>query len=415
MSEQPVGETRLQAGTQVGDYVVQGQLADGGMSTVYSAIHPLIGKRAAIKVISPQLSCDELAIKRFLQEARAVNEIRHPNIVDVFACGHLADGRSYLVMEWLEGETLGDRLWAGRLTLDEGCDILLQMCEALDAAHDKRIVHLDLKPENVFLVPVHGGRTLVKLLDFGIAKLINDHSDKRERAAAFAGTPEYASPEQAQGVQALDGKSDIYSLGVIAYEMFAGRLPFASQNIGDLLLAHVQKAPPAMDLAWTGSSSALEALILRLLDKDPSNRPTLAEIRESLTTIREWTTHVPTQQSIPTVRPRASSIRALALCCVFVALSGGAWARFRGKASAAAVSPTVASAQLAPAFEGAALPTPVTVVATAPKAIQATAPRRIHHRQRAAASAVAATDPVTAAPPSSDDDDYVFDFSGQRR
>ena len=164
--------TDLSAGFVVGEYTVECKLGDGGMATVYGATHPLIGKKAAIKVIAPALSLDAGLVERFVLEARAVNAIGHPNIVDVFSFGRLSDGRSYFVMEWLQGETLYDRMWERRLALDEALDILDQVCDALEAAHEKGIVHRDLKPANVFLCPVRGRRDLVKLLDFGVAKLI---------------------------------------------------------------------------------------------------------------------------------------------------------------------------------------------------------------------------------------------------
>src|SRR5262249_41665123 len=136
------------------------------------ATHPLIGKKAAIKVMNAALSLDAGLVERFILEARAVNAIGHPNIVDVFSFGRLSDGRSYFVMEWLQGETLYDRLWERRPTLDEARDIMNQICAALEAAHDKRIAPRALKPANVFLCPVRGRRDLVKLLDFGVAKLM---------------------------------------------------------------------------------------------------------------------------------------------------------------------------------------------------------------------------------------------------
>ena len=155
----------------LGEFQVQGVFAEGGMATVYSAVHPLIGKRAAIKVISYHLSSIAAAVDAFLQEARDVNQIRHPNIVDIFSVQHPCRSPELrFVMEWLEGQALRSRLAERPLSLGESCEILIQMCDALEAVHEKNIVHLDLKPENVYLVPLRGGRTLVKLLDFGIAK-----------------------------------------------------------------------------------------------------------------------------------------------------------------------------------------------------------------------------------------------------
>src|SRR5438445_513907 len=165
------GAGELQPGMMVGEYVVEGKLGEGGMGAVYSATHPLIGKKAAIKVISAALCTDTAQVERFVQEARSVNQIGHPNIVDVFAFGTLPDGRSYFVMAWLKGQSLADRVAKGGMSLPEAVEIMEQASAALEAAHEKGIVHRDLKPDNVYLVNVRGNRQLVKLLDFGIAKL----------------------------------------------------------------------------------------------------------------------------------------------------------------------------------------------------------------------------------------------------
>src|SRR5262249_46463136 len=166
--------TDLAEGTQVGEYVISGKVADGGMGSVYSANHPIIGKKAAIKVIHAALCTDADAVQRFVMEARAVNQIGHPNIVDVFSFGKLGDGRSWFAMELLQGESLAQRLRRGGMSLSDAADIVEQLCRGLRAAHTKGIVHRDLKPDNVFLVRVPGDRPLVKLLHFGIAKLADD-------------------------------------------------------------------------------------------------------------------------------------------------------------------------------------------------------------------------------------------------
>src|SRR3954471_5448371 len=161
----------LAVGEMVGEYRVEGELGRGGMGRVYAATHPVIAKRAAIKVLHPELSVNTEAVERFIQEARSVNQIGHPNIVDIFAFGTLPDGRSYFVMEWLRGESLHTRIERERLPIAEALVMLETITVALEAAHEKGIVHRDLKPDNVFLVEVKGDRPQVKLLDFGIAKL----------------------------------------------------------------------------------------------------------------------------------------------------------------------------------------------------------------------------------------------------
>jgi serine/threonine-protein kinase len=161
------------------------------MGTVWSAVHPVIGKQAAIKVLDLALCTDPVAVERFVQEARSANQIRHPNIVDIFNFGELPDGRRYLVMELLEGEPLIRRLKRADLSLGEIVEITDQIADALEAAHEKGIVHRDLKPENVFVVPMRGNRLLVKLLDFGIAKLGGEEGMRAQRTAtgALLGTP----------------------------------------------------------------------------------------------------------------------------------------------------------------------------------------------------------------------------------
>ena len=260
----------LREGTVVGEYTIECKLGDGGMATVYGATHPLIGKKAAIKVMNPALSLDAGLVERFVLEARAVNEIGHPNIVDVFSFGRLGDGRSYFVMEWLQGETLYDRMWERRLTLDEALDVVDQVCDALEAAHEKGIVHRDLKPDNVFLCPVRGRRDLVKLLDFGIAKLIataegRNGIDPMSRppetmTGQVVGTPDYISPEQARA-KPVDGKTDIYALGVIAYEMILGRRPFEADNMADVVRMHLSEPVPPPASLWPEIPSPLDELL----------------------------------------------------------------------------------------------------------------------------------------------------------
>src|SRR5688572_8854848 len=240
----------LRAGTLVGEYEVNGKLGQGGMGVVYSATHPVIGKKAALKVLRKNLCADVEAVERFIQEARAVNQIGHPNIVDIFAFGTLSDERSYLVMELLTGESLQQRLRRAPLQRDELCHYGDAIARALEAAHNQRIIHRDLKPENVFLHEVRGERPMVKLLDFGIAKL-TDTDDNRAgltRTGAMMGTPQYISPEQARGY-AIDYRADIYSLGVMLFEMAAGRPPFAADNAMDMVARHLYEAPPRLTAA----------------------------------------------------------------------------------------------------------------------------------------------------------------------
>jgi serine/threonine-protein kinase len=278
----------LAAGVQVGDYIVDGKIGEGGTATVYLGIHPMIGKKAAIKVMAPELSADEAAVDRFMYEARSVNEIGHPNIVDIFAFGKLPDGRSYFVMEWLAGDTLAARQARGRLGDREATHIFLQICDALDAAHHVHIIHRDLKPENVFLVAVRGGRTLVKLLDFGLAKVAveKDKNVRRTQAGVIMGTPAYLSPEQGRG-QNITTKTDVYSLGVMMYEAFVGKLPYDSPEIMDLIHMHLFAAVPSPMDARPDMPPELGECIRRMMSKDATERPTLDEVRDVLGSLRD--------------------------------------------------------------------------------------------------------------------------------
>jgi eukaryotic-like serine/threonine-protein kinase len=276
----------LAEGTQVGEYVIVGKVADGGMGSVYSATHPIIGKKAAIKVIHPALCADADAVKRFVMEARAVNQIGHPNIVDVFSFGTLGDGRSWFAMELLQGESLAQRLRRGGMSLSDAADIVEQLSRGLRAAHTKGIVHRDLKPDNVFLVRVPGDRPLVKLLDFGIAKLGGDELHKQQtRAGMLLGTPEYMSPEQARGDLASD-KADIYALGVMTYEMIAGQPPFVAGSPVEVLALHLKQVAPPVASVRADVPPELDRLITAMLDKEPSRRPALPIIRAAISTLR---------------------------------------------------------------------------------------------------------------------------------
>ncbi|HET9989952.1 MAG TPA: serine/threonine-protein kinase, partial [Kofleriaceae bacterium] len=273
-------------GSLAGEYRIEHKIGEGGMGTVYGARHTLIGKRAAIKVIRSELSANPNAIDRFVLEAQSVNKIGHPNIVDVFGFGQLDDGRRFFVMEWLQGESLRARL-TRPLSSRDALEIFEDIAKALEAAHQAGVVHRDMKPDNVFLATGHGEKPIVKLLDFGLAKLSGPSEARidRTRTGMVMGTPLYISPEQAKGTR-IDTAVDIYSLGAIAYEMFCGRVPFMADSAVEIMSLHItQPLVPPREVAKQVPAD-LDALIVAMMAKSATERPTAAQVRTTLVAIR---------------------------------------------------------------------------------------------------------------------------------
>jgi eukaryotic-like serine/threonine-protein kinase len=274
----------LPAGYVVGEYRIDKVLGRGGMGTVYAGVQPVIEKRVAIKLLNAQFSADEGLVRRFVDEARAVNRIRHANIIDIFSFGQIADGRQYFVMEYLEGSTLAERMEKGDLTADEMPSFLTQICDALDAAHGENIVHRDLKPENVWIVTPKRGKPFVKLLDFGIAKLLSSGERSTTQTGMVMGTPHYMSPEQCHG-KAIDHRTDIYAMGVMLYQLYSGRLPFSGETFAEILAKQIIDTPPPPS-KYASVPPELDKLIMRCLSKDPAGRPqTAKELGQMLSSI----------------------------------------------------------------------------------------------------------------------------------
>ncbi len=247
------------------------------MGAVYLAEHPFMGRKAAIKVLRREFAEDRSLVERFMNEARAANAIRHPNIIDIIDVGRMPSGIPYLMMEFLEGESLSQRIQRGNVPIHEALDIILQTTSALAAAHAKGIVHRDLKPDNLYLVPDDAapGGIRVKVLDFGIAKLRDDMSGgmAKTQAGALMGTPPYMSPEQCRGVtEAVDHRTDVYAMGIILFEMLCGAPPFMGEGWGDVVLAHLTKPPPSARSQNPNIPESLEVVIMKALAKDPAQR-----------------------------------------------------------------------------------------------------------------------------------------------
>jgi serine/threonine-protein kinase len=267
-------------GTTIGSYVIRAKVGQGGMGSVYVAEHATLGRRAAIKVLQPELSNDRSVVTRFFNEARAASAIHHPSIVEIYDFGYTADANAFIVMEFLDGETLAKRRYrVGRMDPRRSLVFARQIAGALAAAHELGIVHRDLKPENIFVVPdpeVHGGER-IKLLDFGIAKLQNGFGDtSRTQTGSVLGTPAYMAPEQCRGAGTVDARADLYALGCVTYELLVGRPPFVADGAGDLIAHHLYFEPLPLRQLDATVPEPVERLVLWLLTKDPARRPQTA-------------------------------------------------------------------------------------------------------------------------------------------
>jgi serine/threonine-protein kinase len=266
------GDDELPPGARAGEYLIEGPIAAGGCGTVYSAQHRTRGGRAAVKVLHRYLAFSPEMVERFFREAQAIQRIDHPNVVDVLEAGELQDGRPFLVMELLDGKSLAALLQQrGRLSPPEALAYLAPVVGALDAAHAAGIVHRDVKGSNV-LVLREGDAPDVKLLDFGIAKLTQPDPLRRSLTAVGQriGTPSAMAPEQIRGV-AVDARADVYSLGVLLFQLLTGRTPFVADDATEMERLHLE-VPPPRPSSLAPVSPELDAVVLRCLEKAPERR-----------------------------------------------------------------------------------------------------------------------------------------------
>ncbi len=269
----------LVVGSRVSAWKVDGELGRGGMASVHAVTHSKFGKRAAIKIAHKSVIGDHLSTETFLREARIVHMVDHPAVIDVFATGS-CDGRPYLVMERLTGKTLGQLVdEAPAIPRRDAIGYLLELCDVLRAAHEAGIVHRDVKLDNVYVcdVPFADGRR-VKLLDWGVARIEGEDDPFR---GLIAGTLTYVAPEQIRG-DSLTPAADVYSLAVLAYHLLCRRAPFNAGNDLALIHLHLRAEPPAPSVAWPEIPEAIEDLLLRMLAKNPEERPSLDDVERVL-------------------------------------------------------------------------------------------------------------------------------------
>ena len=356
-------------GLELHGFVVTHALRSGGMGDVYEAKHPMIGHRVAVKVLRREFSADADVCARFLREARVMSAVRHRNVVEIHNFGQLPSGGAYLMMELIEGETLSEVI-AREAPMDPVR--ALKLCEeilaGLTAAHAVGVVHRDLKPGNIVLMRESSGDLVLKVLDFGLAQQAEASSDlpsleavdrfRHSRSSLIAGTPEYISPEQAAG-KSVDGKGDLYALGVILFEMLTGHLPFESDSGWELLDLHRQAIPPLVSSLVSTVHPQLDAFVDRLLGKDPAKRAESAKsARTMVQTIAEVIRTTPpvvtpllgpvVRQMVPPARRRTPTLRTAGRAAGIVLLGLGA--------SVLALSFTASARSAAPVVEQAAAP-----------------------------------------------------------
>jgi len=312
-------------GRTIGTYHVVKLLGKGGMGAVYMAEHPVIGSRVAIKFLHSQYASDKKIVDRFFNEARAVNVIGHDNIFKILDLDVTEDDRHYFVMEFLYGKPLQDLVNPDApVTLEVAGPIVLQICEALQATHDRGIIHRDLKPDNVYLTVHKGKKNFVKVVDFGIARVTDDSgvSTGKTQTGMVMGTPAYMSPEQAGGMTSrIDGRSDVYSLGCMAFQMATGKLPFPGLSFGEVLIGHLQLPPPRPREIVPAIPEAFETVVLRCLEKNQENRyqsmrethDAIAQVMEQLGITRDLPAASPEELAAASAGTRTKSVPGVSL------------------------------------------------------------------------------------------------------
>ncbi|HEY0384994.1 MAG TPA: protein kinase [Pyrinomonadaceae bacterium] len=277
--------------TLANKYRIEELINEGGMGAVYRGTHVLMDKTVAVKVLHPALAADDKIVARFSREAKAASRISHPHALNVTDFGESDNGVVYLVMEYLRGKTLKEEIHqTGPMPLDRVVEIIRQVCGALEAAHGEGVVHRDLKSDNIMLVEVSGGDDWAKVLDFGIAKITEKVGQDPGLTAPnlIIGTPQYMSPEQCSQASEIDARSDIYSLGIILFEMLAGHVPFTGESPTAIMMKHLQDAPPSILEERKDLPTSIGRVVARALAKRPEERfQTVSELSDSLSQAAE--------------------------------------------------------------------------------------------------------------------------------
>jgi serine/threonine-protein kinase len=269
--------------TLLGKYELTRVLGKGGMGEVWEGEHTLTGRKVAVKILAENYLSNRKVVARFGREARAASSVNHTGIVEILDQDRTDDGVPFLVMEFLEGESVGERIRKlGKLSQDEALAIMLPLLDALDAAHQAGVVHRDLKPDNVFILPGARGEERIKILDFGISQKADEIEHGLTQEGSVLGTPHYMSPEQARGEAGIDARVDVYAVGVMFYECVVGDVPFDAGNYNALLQIILGTPPPSPRSRGADISPAVEQVLLAAMDKKRDRRPPNARVFHDL-------------------------------------------------------------------------------------------------------------------------------------